>query len=156
MEANHIIERIETEFSGIVPKTSWGETSLFYNPDFLLPNGVYFCTVKEKNGDNDQASDLDREGIFRISFGISNESFVRLFGAKPKRPSKGGIVDTNHNFGKLDELMPHPIYGWMSWVQILNPSYSTFESIFPLIEEAHSRAVIKFKKKTEKFLNERY
>ena len=45
-------------------------------------------------------------------------------------------------------LMPHPIYGWMSWVQILNPTETTFESIVPLIGEAHSNAVIKFNKKT--------
>jgi hypothetical protein len=43
--------------------------------------------------------------------------------------------------------MPHPIYGWMSWVQILNPSEATFSEIIPLVEEAHASAVVKFNKK---------
>jgi predicted DNA-binding protein (MmcQ/YjbR family) len=44
--------------------------------------------------------------------------------------------------------MPHPIYAWMSWVQILSPSRDKFEEVFPLIEEAHQEAVKKFEKKT--------
>ena len=36
-----------------------------------LPNGVYFCTLKENNGANDKASELDRDGVFRLSIGIA-------------------------------------------------------------------------------------
>ena len=49
--------------------------------------------------------------------------------------------------------MPHPIYGWMSWVQIINPSESKFEEILELIEIAHKNATIKFMKKTTSKLN---
>lgn len=148
MQVKDIVEKIENGFEGVVPKSSWGETSLFYNPDRLLPNGVYFCTLKEKNGENDKASKLDREGVFRLSIGITKETYEKYFGSKPKRPSKGGIISTGHDFTALNELVPHPIYGWMSWVQILNPSSSRFESLLPLIAEAHSNAVIKYNKKT--------
>jgi len=143
-----IIERIEKDFEGVVPKPSWGETSLFYNPGRLLPNGVYFCTLKEKNGENDKASGLDREGVFRLSIGITKETFEKHFGSRPKRPPKGGVINATHDFTAQNELMPHPIYGWMSWVQVLNPSAPTFESLLPLITEAHENAVIKFNKKT--------
>lgn len=44
--------------------------------------------------------------------------------------------------------MPHPIYGWMSWVQILNPSESKLTDLFGLIAESHINAVNKFNKKT--------
>ncbi len=148
MQPKEIIEKIVSEFEGVVPKSSWGETSLFYNPGKLLPNGVYFCTIKEKDGDNDKASALDRGGVFRLSIGISKKSYEKHFGERPKRPQKGGIIDTGHDFSALDELMPHPIYGWMSWVQILNPSAESFEKLLPLVEEAHSNAVIKFERKT--------
>jgi hypothetical protein len=148
MQVADVIERIVSDFEGVVPKSSWGETSMFYNPGKLLPNGVYFCTLKEQNGENDKASDLNREGTFRLSIGVSKATYEDLFGNRPKRPAKGGIIDTGHDFTALNELMPHPIYGWMSWVQVLNPSKSTFESIIPLIAEAHSNAVIKFNKKT--------
>jgi hypothetical protein len=43
--------------------------------------------------------------------------------------------------------MPHPIYGWMSWVQILNPTKSVFFELLLLINDAHSNVVIKFNKK---------
>ncbi|MGH1439561.1 MAG: DUF6194 family protein [Cellvibrionaceae bacterium] len=148
MEPKKIIEKIVAEFDGVIPKASWGETSLFYNPGQVLPNGVYFCTIKEKNGDNDKASGLDRVGVYRLSIGISKESYESLFGARPKRPSKGGIVDTGHDFTESNVLMPHPIYGWMSWVQIVNPSESKFNEILGLVREAHENAISKFNKKT--------
>ena len=147
MQVQSIIERLENQFEGVIPKSSWGETALFYNPGKRLPNGVYFCTIKEKNGENDKASELDRDGVFRLSIGITKETFEKKFGARPKRPAKGGIINTSHDFTLLNELMPHPIYGWMSWVQVLNPSESTFEALLPLITEAYENAVIKFNQK---------
>lgn len=149
MQAQDIIKQIENDFDGVVPKSSWGKTSLFYNPNNTLPNGVYFCTIKEKNGENDKSSNLDREGVFRLSIGIGKETYEKHFGARPKRPAKGGIIDTDHDFTALNELMPHPIYGWMSWVQILNPNSSSFEHVLSLIKEAHSNAIIKFQKKVK-------
>lgn len=148
MQIQSIIEKIESNFEGVVPKSSWGETAFFYNPGRLLPNGVYFCTLKEKDGENDKASNLDRDGVFRLSIGIAKETYQNHFGSRPKRPAKGSIIDTNHDFTSLNELMPHPIYGWMFWIQVLNPSESMFEDILPLIAEAHSNAVTKFNKKT--------
>jgi hypothetical protein len=142
-----IINKISADFDGVIPKSSWGETSLFYNPGKTLPNGVYFCTLKEQNGDNDKSSKLDRDGVFRLSIGIGKDSYKNNFGEKPKRPAKGCIINTGHDFTALNELMPHPIYGWMSWVQILNPTESAFSELLPLIYEAHSNAVIKFNKK---------
>ncbi len=148
MTPEDIIQYIRTHLSGVVPKASWGETSLFYNPNRVLPNGIYFCTIKQHDGKNDKASNLDREGVFRVAIGLHPETYVCLFGQKPARPGKGGIVATDHDFTKLNELMPHPIYAWMFWVQILSPSRDKFEGIFPRIEEAHQKAVKKFEKKT--------
>ena len=144
MQPLDIINRIEQELDGVKPKSTWGETSLFYNPENRLPNGVYFCTVKEKDGDNDKASNLDRDGVFRVSIGLLPQTYKTLFGQKPSRPSKGGIVSTGHDFTVLNELMPHPIYGWMSWAQILSPSIEEFDRIFPAIIESHASAIIKF------------
>jgi hypothetical protein len=104
-------------------------------------------TIKEKNGDNDKSSALDRDLAFRVSVGKAN--YEKLFGLKPKRPEKGGIINTGHDFTKLDELMPHPIYAWISWVQILSPSTSSLNSILPLIKDAHANAVTKFNKKIQ-------
>ena len=149
MTPEDIIKTITCELDGVTPKSSWGETSLFYNPGKVLPNGVYFCTIKEKDGENDCASNLNRSLIYRLSIGISKKTFEQRFGPKPARPPKGGIIDTGHEFSAINQLMPHPIYGWMSWVQILNPEQPVFTTLWPLITEAHSNAVIKFNKRTK-------
>ena len=148
MNPSEIAEAIVSRLPGIVPKTSWGETALFYNPDKLLPNGVYFCTIKDHDGENDRSSNLNREGIFRVAIGLNAETYVRLFGPKPSRPEKGGIVNSGHDFTRINELMPHPVYAWMGWAQILSPSRERFDEILPLIAEAHTVAMEKFNKKT--------
>ena len=145
----YIIDRILSDFSDIHPKSSWGETSLFYNPRQQLPHGVYFCTLKEKDGDNDKASNLDRHEIYRLNIGIPKTEYSKLFGMKPQRPSKGETINTGHDFAKLNDLIPHPIYGWMSWVCILSPNQEKFDEIYPLIKLAYESAVVKFNKKTK-------
>lgn len=146
MTPEQIVDTIVAQLEGVVPKASWGETALFYNPGRVLPNGVYFCTLKEHDGTNDQASRLNREGVFRLSLGLPPAVYAKLFGPKPSRPSRGGVVATGHAFDALDTLMPHPIYAWMSWVQILTPSSESFSRLWPLVEEAHRAAVLKFQK----------
>jgi len=150
MNPLEIVETICNRLEGVKPKSSWGETALFYNPNNRLPSGVYFCTIKEKDGDNDKSSNLDRGGVYRIAIGLLPETYNRLFGQKPARPSKGGCVSTGHDFTEKSELMPHPIYAWMSWAQILSPTYEEFESIYPYIEESYKFAITKFSKKIRK------
>jgi len=147
IQPSEIIEYIGNHLEGVKPKSSWGETSLFYNPNNELPNGVYFCTIKEKDGDNDKSSKLVRENLYRLSIGLAPDTYKRLFGERPKRPSKGSIVSTGHDFTVSNVLMPHPIYAWMSWVQILSPTVEMFEAIFPHIKESHNIAIMKFNKK---------
>jgi hypothetical protein len=56
-------------------------------------------------------------------------------------------VDTGHDFTVLDQLLPHPVYGWMSWVSVLNPSAATFDTVKPLLVKAYELAVGKFAKR---------
>jgi hypothetical protein len=147
MTPDEIIKKVVNNLHGVVPKSSWGETSLFYNPGKKLPNGVYFCTIKEKDGENDTSSNLNRSEVFRLSIGVLKESYIKYFGEKPSRPQKGCIVNTGHDFTKTNILMPHPVYAWMSWVCVLSPSSELFEETYPLIVEAHGNAINKFNKK---------
>lgn len=148
MKPSEIVEAIVSTLPGVLPKSSWGETALFYNPGKVLPNGIYFCTIKDHDGENDKSSHLDREGIFRVAIGLKAETYSELFGPRPSRPEKGGIVDTGHDFDRVNQLMPHPVYAWMGWVQILSPTKEVFDDVLPLIAEAHHAAVVKFNKKT--------
>ena len=60
------------------------------------------------------------------------------------RPAAGGVVNTGHDFAALDILTPHPVYGWMSWISVFNPTRDTFEQVKPLLAESHELAVSKF------------
>ncbi|WP_216904678.1 DUF6194 family protein [Synechococcus sp. CCY 9618] len=147
MDSSAISSHITSKFAGIQPIPAWGEVSFFYNPGGKLPRGVYFATLKDKDGSNDRASDLQRPGVFRLNIGISKPTYRSLFGEQPARPPAGGVVDTGHDFTALDQLLPHPVYGWMSWVCVLNPSAVTFKTIEPLLAEAYDLAVAKFAKR---------
>ncbi|MGK8234671.1 DUF6194 family protein [Roseovarius sp. MS2] len=113
---------ITNELDGVVPKDAWGETSYFYNPGHVFQRGTYFATIKQKDGANDRASHLDRSGVWRLNLGVSKEVFFGLFGPPPPRPGKGGVIDGGWDFAASDQLMPHPIYGWMSWINRLRTS----------------------------------
>jgi hypothetical protein len=139
-----VVAALTARFAGLYPKASWGETSLFYNPGRALPNGVYFATVKDHDGANDSASHLDRPGVFRVALGLPRASYERLFGDRPARPPKGGRVATGHDFTATDVLMPHPVYAWMGWVQVLSPSKEIFTGMQPLFTEAYDVAAGKY------------
>lgn len=133
----------------VMPMDTWGETAYFYNQNGQLPRGVYFATLKSKNGDNDRASHLDRPSVYRLSLGLGKTAYQSLFGTVPTRPVAGGVVDTGHDFTALDTLLPHPVYAWMGWVCVLSPSVATFERMKPLIEDAHQLAMQKFDKRVK-------
>lgn len=147
MDSPLIASYITDSFRDIYPVAAWGETSFFYNPDRRLPRGIYFATLKDKDGEHDAASQLYRPSVFRLNIGISKPTYRALFGPQPARPTAGGVVETGHDFSALDQLLPHPVYGWMSWVSVLNPSDATFHAVKPLLAEAHALAVGKFEKR---------
>jgi len=141
-----VIKTISERYESLMPQETWGELSFFYNPDEALPRGTYFCTIKDKNGDNDKASGLDRENTYRLNFGLPSKKYIQLFGEKPKRPAKGCIIEGSWNFQKRNLLMPHPVYGWMGWVAILNPDEGVFDEILPMMDLAYEKAKASFNK----------
>lgn len=144
-----VLKYLIENYSGLKITDAWGETSLFYNPDDLLKRGIYFCTLKNKDGVNDKASYLNRVDVFRINFGVSKKTFLSIFEELPKRPIKGGIIEGNYDFQNLDTITPHPIYGWMAWISIVKPSIQSFEAMIPLVDESYKLCIEKYKKKKQ-------
>lgn len=136
-----------SHFSGLNKVDAWGEKSFFYNPEGLLKRGVYFCTLKEKDGNHDKASELNRDNIFRVNFAVSKQTFLNIFLTLPKRPSQGKVIDGPYDFRALDTLTPHPVYGWMAWVSILNPSIHSWEKIKELLAESYQITLKKYSNK---------
>lgn len=135
---------------GVVLRESWGERGIYYNPGETLPRGVYILTIKEKDGENDRASQLDREGVYRVNLGLRKPSFRALFGELPKRPPAGGVVEMPYDFAALDRLIPHPVYAWMGWIAVLSPGEQTFRELLPYIEEAYVFAKEKYNRRKRK------
>ncbi len=54
---------------------------------------------------------------------------------------------SDSDFTALDQVMPHPVYGRMYWVCVLNSSEETFETkVQQLLAEAYDLAVSKYKR----------
>jgi hypothetical protein len=149
MQIDDITAYVQEHFPGTIVKDSYGERAFFYNPGNLLPSGTYFLTIKEQDGPHDKASRLDREGVYRLNFGASKETFRDLFGVIPARPPKGEIIEGPYDFAALDTLMPHPVYGWSYWLCVLNPSRETFDKILPLIQAYYEQSKKRFEKRTK-------
>ena len=142
-----ILKKYSTELLETVLVKAWGEDSIFYNPDNSLKRGVYVMTVKQKDGENDKASNLDREGVYRINTCVAKSTFIELFGYIPKRPSKGKVIDMDIDFEELDVIMPHPVYAWMGWICVLNPSEQRLDEFDKYIHESYELSKLKFEKR---------
>ena len=131
MDESSVVKFITDTFPRVEAVTADGNYFFFYDPDRRFP----FITLVT-NDKYDQVSNLDRPGVFRLNIGVSRITFQSLFGGQPAADS----TDTNHDFTALDRIMPHPVYGGMFWICVLNPSDSTFEKVRPLLAEAYDRA----------------
>lgn len=147
MTADEILNYCLKELPGTVLVSSWGERGIFYNPNKKLKRGVYILTVKEKDGDNDASSNLDRPDVFRVNLGLRKRTFIEMFGAIPNRPGKGETVNMPYDFTSSDCVLPHPVYAWMAWICSINPSEKTFNVLKPLIRESYDFAKEKYEKK---------
>jgi Family of unknown function (DUF6194) len=115
----------------------WGERSIFYNPGRERALGIIWVSIKDHDGENDRSSDLDREGVYRLSFQLPAEDYERRFGARPERPPKGGVVGIpGYDPTQLDRLVPHPVYAWMNWVMILSPTPAQLEALRPALMQS--------------------
>lgn len=144
LQIDDIIYYVQSTYNGTVIDYNWGDRGIFYNPDNRLPRGIHIMTFKVKDSRKDKVSDLNRTGIYRLNLGISKESFNRLFGPTPPRPKAGETAETEHDYRQLDLITPHPKFGWMAWISVLNPRRATFETLKPLVEESYKLARQKY------------
>jgi hypothetical protein len=153
------ISRYITEtFEGVDVVAVSDASFFFYNPDSNVPPDHRFPFVTIVTSDAyDQASfsDLSRPEVFRLNIGISKQTFRSRFGL-PKPPSRrdsaaeSGENSSDYDFTALDQVMPHPVYGRMYWVCVLNPSDETFETdVRPLLAEAYDLAVSRYQRREE-------
>ena len=125
------ISQYLTALAGVETVEKDGDIYYFVGSDHTFP----FATLV--TGDrHDTVSNLDRTGVFRLNVGVSKATFQSLFPTSDVEP----------DYAALDRILPHPVYGKMYWVCVLNPSGETFEAMVkPLLIEAYDTAVKKAK-----------
>jgi Family of unknown function (DUF6194) len=127
----------------------WGERSIFYNPGRVEPLGVIVASVKDHDGANDRSAKLSHTGVYRLAFCLAPGTYARLFGEPPARPPKGGVVQLpGYDPTRRGQLMPHPVYAWMRWVQILALTAAQFASLRPLLAESLALAQARWRRRT--------
>ncbi|HEX9130807.1 MAG TPA: DUF6194 family protein [Ktedonobacteraceae bacterium] len=153
MNEAEISQYITRTFEGVDVVTDSGNSFFFYNPDKNVPPDHRFPLVTLVTSDlYDQFSNLNRPSIFRLNIGIGKQTFRSLFGESslPSDRDNAAISGENasgYDFTAQDQVMPHPVYGRMYWVCVLNPSDETFETnVRQLLAEAYDLAVSKYKR----------
>jgi hypothetical protein len=150
MAPEEILDDLLRLHPGLTLQPYYGERSVFYNPGGARPLGVIFASIKEHDGPNDAKANLSRPGVFRFAFGLSRPRYEQVFGASyPPRPAKGEVVALpSYDLTALDELLPHPVYAWLGWVQVLSPTRQTYLSLRPLLAEALERTKARWEART--------
>ena len=148
MNEASITQTITSTFDSVHAVDAWGDTFFFYNPGRTLPDEIYFASLKAKDDEYDNFSNLNRPSTFRLNIGIGKATYRSLFGAPSSRLSGNAkVVSGSYDFAALDQLLPHPVYGRQYWVCVLNPSDETFQNVIqPLLVEAYEIAVGKYDK----------
>jgi hypothetical protein len=136
-DANAVAREIVEMFDGVDAVEASGDWFFFCDPGRNLEPDRRFPFATIVTADRyDTASDLNRPGVFRLNVGVSPATFRRLFGA-----ATDGQAAPDVDFTALDRILPHPVYGKMFWICVLDPSAATFARLRPLLAEAYARAV---------------
>jgi len=100
-----------------------GDLFFMYDNNDKLP----FATIITKDNEYDSTSNLNREGFYRLNVGLDKDTFVPMFGGLTDEKGFEAYLNLGIDFTKEDTILPHPTYGAMYWVCVVNPSKETFE-----------------------------
>ena len=138
------------EFDGILvlepgpdsgtPEIAWGDAFFYYAPDGEVPTSVQpFGTIVTKDYPDDTASALG-DGRWRLNIQVSHDRFVALVGEDPRSLSRV------RDFAAPDTVHPHPVYGPLGWISIVNPE-TTAVLALELLGAAHAAARARFERR---------
>jgi hypothetical protein len=119
--------------AGGAPEVSWGDRFFLLDGDHRRP----VATIVEHDVPGfDEASRLDRPGVFRLNVELGRRGFEREFGFPPAElPERLPGIDA----ARLDTVVPHPAYGTYGWASVLNPSGARLSEVDRLVGRAVAR-----------------
>ncbi|MFD8232910.1 DUF6194 family protein [Streptomyces sp. NPDC059696] len=117
------------------PELAWGDAFFYYSPDGRVPaNAQPYGTIVTKNYPGDSALDLDPPGRWRVNIHVGRGMFQELTGEEPR------ALGRTHDLAATDHVMPHPVYGPLGWVCVVNPGARTMGTVVQLLRSAHEAA----------------
>ncbi|TDQ54337.1 DUF6194 family protein [Actinorugispora endophytica] len=117
------------------PEISWGDVFFYYAPDGVVPKVQPFATVVTKDYPGDRDSRLDRPGAFRVNVSAGSAEFLRWTGREPRDAAPH---DTDP--ATADAVLPHPVYGGLGWLAVVDPGPRTAAPVRDLLRTAHHLA----------------
>ena len=142
-----VVADVADEASG-APEAAWGDTFIYFDPnDDPGDRRFPFATIVASNYPGfDEASALDREGIYRLNIAVGKDAFTELIG---HAPGDHAAVAETYDYTELDRVLPHPIYASQGWVSILNPGERTQAQARDLLRRARDLAARRHGRRAE-------
>ena len=115
------------------PELAWGDHFFYHAPDGVVPHGQPYGTVVTKDYPDDTTSRLDDDGRWRVNVHVGRDRFRDLVGSDPRDGAPSEV-------GETDVVVPHPVYGALGWVCVVNPGERTTPLVLDLLRAAHDDA----------------
>lgn len=116
------------EPGGDFPEIAWGDAFFYYAPDGRMPRTTQpYGTIVSKNYPDDSASDLDPPGRWRVNVYVGRTALPELLAGR-------------YDLAAADVVLPHPVYGPLGWICVVNPGERTTGTVVRLLREAHEAA----------------
>ncbi|MEU1971287.1 DUF6194 family protein [Microbacterium sp. NPDC019599] len=128
------------EPGGPYPEIAWGDHFFYFAPDGQVPaNTQPFATIVTKDYPDDASSDLDPDDRWRVNIHVGRALFDGLVGdaAEP--------ID----FAEADAFLPHPVYGSLGWIAVVNPGERTLGRVLELLRGAYRDAVARAERRAQ-------
>ncbi|WP_326701724.1 DUF6194 family protein [Streptomyces sp. NBC_01754] len=126
------------------PEIAWGDAFFYYAPDGRMPRHAQpYGTVVTKDCPDDTASDLDPPGRRRVNVHVGRPVFLDLTGEDPRR------LGLPRDHAAADSVMPHPVYGALGWISVVNPGRRTTDTVVRLLRDAHDDARRRYERRHE-------
>lgn len=119
------------EPGGDSPEIAWGDAFFYYAPDGRMPRNTQpYGTIVTKDYPDDTASHLDPPGRWRVNVQVGRTALPELLGERDDPAA-------------ADVMLPHPVYGALGWICVVNPGERTTGTVIRLLREAHEAARVR-------------
>ena len=127
------------------PEIARGDLFFYYAPDGVVPRTQPFATVVTKDYPGDRGSRLDRPGAFRLNICAGRAEFRTWAGRDPREPATDDVDPST-----ADVLFPHPVYGGLGWLAVVDPGPRTDGPVRELLRGAHHLARVRSERRARR------